>query len=128
MTKKQWVSYLVATAVPVTNQKIKLCLRFWKRNAYHGSIVDSNWTKPSTSFKEIDGRKVRECANLVFGLEFISPIPARLDGAVCARHSIFPWIQPLLYAIPTSEPKFYMFSPWLKYKEIQNILILAVTF
>lgn len=100
------ILYLVTCLVPITNEKLEFGLRFGKWNSDDCAIVNSNWTKTSSSLLEIDGREVEEGANLIFQLEYISPIPTGLDWAICTWNSILPRVQSLLYAIPmpTNDP------------------------
>lgn len=74
---------LVAVIVPITDKEIEFCFRFREWNRDDVAVVDTNWSIPSSSLLEIDAGEVKEAANLVLGLEHISPVCTGFDRAVC---------------------------------------------
>ena len=102
----KWI-YLVTFLIPITNKNIKFSFWFGKGYFDYFPIINSNWPKPTTSFVEVDWGKIKEAPNSVLGLEHISPVLTGLDWAICARHSILPWVQSLLCAIP-APPLWYL--------------------
>lgn len=92
--------YLKTVVVPISNKKIKLAMWFRKWSWDYDPWIDSDRAKSSTSLVEVDGGEVRKGANLVFYSEYISPTRTGSDRTVRTRHSILPWVEPLLYTIP----------------------------
>jgi hypothetical protein len=68
------INHLVILWIPVSNEKVKFIFRSRERYADNITIVNSNGTKPSPSLLVVDGREVKERANLVLDLERIGPI------------------------------------------------------
>lgn len=116
---KTW--YLVACFVPITDEKIELGFRFREWNADGFVVVDSNRAKPSSGFLEVDWRKVEESANLILHLEHVGPVLTWFDRVICARNSVLPGVQSLLYTIPvptnlTTKTKFQSQKCYLKHR------------
>lgn len=76
--------HLEAIIKPIANEKIKLGFWFGEGDVDDNAIVHSKGSKSSTSLVEVGGGKVEVGTNLVFGLEHISPVSARLNRTVCA--------------------------------------------
>lgn len=76
--------YLETSVIPVTNEKIEF--GFWFRKWYLDDrpVIDTNWTKSSSSFLEVERGKVGKSANLILELEHITPVFTWQNGAVCA--------------------------------------------
>lgn len=81
---------LVAVIKPVTDKEIKFGFWFGEGDGNDVAVDDTNRSKSSRSLVEVDGREVEEAANLVFGLEDISPVCTGLNRAVCSRNPILP--------------------------------------
>lgn len=65
---------LVAVIGPIANEEIKFRLWFGEGDSNDIAVDDTNRSKPSSGLVEVDGWEVEEAANLVLGLEHISPV------------------------------------------------------
>lgn len=92
--------YLVAVVIPVSNEKVVLRLGFGEGHIDDHAVVDADRSITSRRFLEVDGGEIEESANLILGLEHISPVCARQYRAVGARNPVLPRVEPLLYAVP----------------------------
>ena len=88
---------------PVACQHGEVSSRSRERNGNLRTAPDSDATKPSGGFVELEGRKVEKATNLILDLDIVSEVPPRRDWAGCSKNSVLPWVPSLLYAIPTEE-------------------------